>query len=339
MRSSKLFLTLAAGAIAAAAFAFGAGGLSSSQAATPGASPRGLLRTQAPAYYRMQLGDFEITALSDGTVPLPVDRMMNNITPEEVRRLLAASFEPLPVETSINAYLVNTGGKLLLVDVGAGKLFGQHGGHLLANLKAAGYAAADIDAVLLTHLHGDHSGGLSVNGRRVFPNATVYLDQSDRDYRFSAAAEAAAPANQKAMFAQSRADLAPYEAAGKVKLFQGATQLFTGVSTIAAPGHTPGHTLYAVESKGEKIVFSGDLVHVAAVQLPRPEATIEFDADEAAAAVDRRSIFDRFARERTLLAAAHISFPGIGRLRSADEGFDWVPVPYSLRGMNGGKGA
>jgi glyoxylase-like metal-dependent hydrolase (beta-lactamase superfamily II) len=332
MRPNRFVLTLVA-ATMATAFTFAAGGSLPPNADASSDAPHALVRTQAPAYYRIQLGDFEITALSDGTVPLPLDRMMTHIKPAEVQKLLAASFESLPVETSINAYLVNTGSKLLLIDAGAGKLFGKHGGQLLANLKAAGYAPEDIDAVLLTHLHGDHSGGLSVDGQRVFPNATVYLDKADRDYRFSAEAEARAPANQKAMFPQSRADIVAYEAAGKLVLFQGATQLFPGVSTIAAHGHTPGHTLYAVESKGERIVFSGDLVHAAAVQMPRPEATIQFDADEHGAASDRRALFRQFAAQRTLLAAAHISFPGIGHIRRDGNGFQWIPVPYSLRGM------
>jgi glyoxylase-like metal-dependent hydrolase (beta-lactamase superfamily II) len=332
MRTSKPFPTFAAVAMAAA-LALLASASAPVHAAIPDGAERVLQRKQAPAFYRMQLGEFEITALSDGTVPLPLDKMMSHITPDEVRKLLAESFESLPVETSINAYLINTGSKLLLVDAGAGTLFRGHGGRLLASLQAAGYSPSDIDAVLLTHLHGDHSGGLTVDGRRVFPKATIYLDKADRDYRFSTEAEARAPDHQKAMFPQSRADIALYEAAGKVVLFDGATQLVPGISTIPARGHTPGHTLFAVESKGEKIVFSGDLVHAAAVQMPRPDATIQFDADEAAAAADRQALFTRFAADRTLLAAAHISFPGLGRLRPAGAGFQWVPVSYSLRGM------
>jgi len=291
------------------------------------------MKSQAPAYYRMQLGDFEVTALSDGTVALPLDQMMSNIAPEEVRQLLAQGFETLPVETSINAFLVNTGSKLLLIDVGAGSLFGASGGRLVSNLKAAGYDPAEIDAVLLTHLHGDHSGGLVVDGKRIFSNATVYLDKADRDYRFSAAAEAAAPANQRAMFPESRAALTPYESAGKVSLFEGAAQLFPGVSTIAAHGHTPGHTLFKIESKGRSLVAAGDLVHSAAVQLPRPQATVNFDADEPAAAADRQALLARFAEERTLLAAAHISFPGFGHIRASGNGYQWVPAPYSRQGM------
>lgn len=321
---------------AAIFFVLAFGGLSALTGCATTASSAGkasvvqLKKQQAPAFYRTQLGDFEITALSDGTVKLPLDQMMANISPAEVRTLLHAGFETLPTETSINAFLINTGNKLLLVDAGAGALFGQSGGHLLDNLKAAGYKPEDIDAVLLTHLHGDHSGGLTVNGKRMFPNAVVYLDKADRDYRFDPEAERRAPADQKSMFAQSRTDLEPYEAVGKVVLFRAGAEVFPGVKTVAAHGHTPGHTLFQVESKGQKIIFFGDLVHAAAVQFPRPEATISFDADSREAASDRVAMFRTLSADRTLIGAAHISFPGLGYVMEVKEGgYRWLPLPYS----------
>lgn len=117
-------------------------------------------RYQAPGFYRFQLGHMEITALSDGTVPQAMDQLMVAAT-GQVQQLLRESFETLPVETSMNAFVVHTGQHLLLVDTGAGSSFGPEvGNHLLRNLQAAGYSAEDMDAVLLTHVHGDHSGGL-----------------------------------------------------------------------------------------------------------------------------------------------------------------------------------
>lgn len=333
MRLNRLFLALAACATAAL-LVFNVAGCGGADAAQPTGAARGQLKIQS-VFYRMQLGDFEVTAITDGTIPLPYDQMLSHITPAEVAELVADGFNKLPVETSINTYLINTGSKLILVDAGAGSLFRPYGGRLIENLKVAGYTPEEIDVVLLTHLHGDHSGGLTdANGKRLFPNATVYLDRADRDYRFDPNAEAAAPANQKSMFPQSRAAITPYESAGKVNLFTGGgVQLFPGITTIAAHGHTPGHTLYSIESKAQRLVIAGDLVHVAEVQLPRPEVTISFDADEAGAAVDRKKFFDQFAVDRTMIAAAHIAFPGIGNLKRAGNGFQWYPVPYSLNGM------
>lgn len=294
------------------------------------------IRTQAPGYYRMMLGDYEITALSDGTVPQAMDKLLINIQAGDVETLAALNFQTLPLETSINAYLIHTGTQLLLVDTGAGELFGpKAGGRLSNNLKAAGYEPGQIDAVLLTHLHADHSGGLVVGGNMVFPNAMIHVAQADHDFRLSIAEESRAAAKDKRTFEQSRASLQPYVTAGKVKTFQGATELFPGVTTIPAPGHTPGHTYYAVESQGKKLLMWGDTVHAAEVQLPRPAVTIQYDDDSAAAATQRAKLLADVARQRTLIGAAHISFPGLGYLRAEGSGYSWVPVTYSTRGLNG----
>ncbi|WP_082525022.1 MBL fold metallo-hydrolase [Pseudorhodoferax sp. Leaf274] len=298
---------------------------------TPRGAARGQPKDQAPAFYRMPLGDFQVTALSDGTVKLPLDAIMSNIPAGRARQLLDAAFESTPPEASVNAFLVHTGDRLLLVDAGAGKLFGAGAGHLLENLKAAGYAPGDIDAVLLTHLHKDHSGGLAVDGRRLFPRATVYVHKAERDFRFDLQAEAKAPPGARPSFAEAREALSPYEAAGKVVLFEGEGELFQGVRTRAAHGHTPGHTLYEVESRGARILFIGDIIHAGAVQFPHPEATIAFDTDPHAAASDRAALLRDLAAGKTLVGAAHISFPGLGYVAvgSAGEAYRWMPRPYS----------
>ena len=135
---------------------------------------------QAPGFYRLRLGDFRITVLSDGTAPRDLPKIMSK--PEEVREAFAASHEALPTDLSINCFLVETNAKKILVDTGAGELFGATSGKLVDNLLDAGYRPEDIDAILLTHIHGDHSGGLSVGGRMVFPNAAVYVDKDDPGY-------------------------------------------------------------------------------------------------------------------------------------------------------------
>ncbi|OJT17567.1 MBL fold metallo-hydrolase [Archangium sp. Cb G35] len=299
--------------------------LPAAQAAAP------QVKTQAPGFYRMMLGDFEITALFDGTVPLPVDKLMTNTRPGQVEKLLAAAYVSQPVETSINAFLINTGSRLVLVDTGAGSLFGPTvGNQLLTNLRAAGYQPEQVDMVLITHIHGDHAGGLMAGDKRAFPNAVVRVDKHDADYWLSPTNLEKAPDDKKAPFQGAMASLNPYVEAGKLQTFDGDTELEPGIRAIAARGHTPGHSFYAVESKGQKLVLWGDMMHVAAVQFPEPSVTIQFDTDSKAAAAQRKKAYAEAAKQGYWVGVAHVPFPGIGHVRADGKGYDWVPVNYSL---------
>jgi len=287
-------------------------------------------KEQAPGFYRLMVGDFEITALSDGTAAFPVDQLMTRTTPSQVRKMLARSFLESPLETSVNAYLINTGSKLVLVDTGTAGLFGPTLGKLAANLKAAGYQPEQIDEIYITHMHPDHVGGLMAGDKRAFPNATVRADQHDADFWLSQANMDRAPADFKDFFRDAMASLNPYIAAGRFKPFDGDTELAPGIRAQAARGHTAGHTVFVAESKGQKIVFWGDLMHVAAIQFENPSITIQFDTDAKAAAVQRRKALVEAAREGHLVAGAHLSFPGIGHVRSQGAGYLWIPVNYTL---------
>ncbi|PTL78896.1 MBL fold metallo-hydrolase [Vitiosangium sp. GDMCC 1.1324] len=290
------------------------------------------VKTQAPGFYRMMLGDFEVTALSDGTVPLPMDQLLTNIAPGQAKKVLAQSYIDVPVETSINAFLINTGSKLVLVDCGAGELFGPSLNKLVPNLRAAGYQPEQIDAVLITHLHSDHVGGLTVGGKLIFPNATVHVDKRDADYWLSTANMDKAPADKKSLFQGAMASLNPYIAADKLKTFEGDTELFPGIRAIPTPGHTPGHSFYAVESNGQKLVLWGDVMHVAAVQFPQPSVTIQFDSDSKEAAAQRKKAYADAAKQGYWVGVAHVSFPGLGHVRADGKGYTWLPPNYSTTG-------
>ncbi|PKU22169.1 MBL fold metallo-hydrolase [Telmatospirillum siberiense] len=281
---------------------------------------------QAPGFYRMMLGKDEITVLSDGTAPRSVDEIMSK--PEVVRRALAAAHEDLPLQLSINSFLINKAGRLILVDTGAGELFGAHsGGLLLANLRAAGYGAERIDAVLLTHIHGDHSGGLSIGGKRLFPNATVYVDRRDVDFWLGADAEKAHPSLVRTI-RQSHATLDPYVAAGRLHPFDGAGEPLPGIRAIPAHGHTPGHTAYLIESEGRKLLLWGDTIHLAEAQFDDPSISIEYDVNREEAVASRRALLAEAADQGYLVGAAHISFPGLGHVRRDAGGYGWAPAPY-----------
>jgi glyoxylase-like metal-dependent hydrolase (beta-lactamase superfamily II) len=288
----------------------------------------GWTQQQAPGFYRFRLGDFRITVLSDGTAPRDLPKIMSN--PEKVRKEFAASHQALPVELSINCFLIDTGAQKILVDTGAGELFGAPSGQLVANLRAAGYLPQDIDAILLTHIHGDHSGGLSVGGQRVFPNAVVYVDRRDPDYWLNADVEAHAPANRKLTFTQSHQTVDPYVKGGKLRSFNGATELFPGVRSVPEYGHTPGLNGYMIESRGQRLLLWGDIVHAAEVQFRDPGVTVEYDVDRHQAAASRRRILADAARQGYLVGGAHISFPGLGHVRVEQKGFSWIPAPYSV---------
>jgi len=163
--------TLAAG-LALALFT-----LAAAQAAAP------LAHTQVPGYYRVQLGQFEITALYDGNIDLDT-KLLKNVEEQDLQRLLARMFVNSPkMQTAVNGYLINTGKHLVLVDVGAAKLFGPTLGFMLQNLKAAGYKPSQVDTVIITHLHPDHIGGLTdAKGKPVFPKATIFAAQADSDF-------------------------------------------------------------------------------------------------------------------------------------------------------------
>ncbi len=287
------------------------------------------VKTQAPGYYRVMLGDFEVTALSDGTVALPVDKLLTNTTPGQVDKALKRDFLKVPLDTSVNGYLINTGSKLVLIDTGAAGLFGPTLGNLLVNLKAAGYQPEQVDEIYITHMHADHVGGLMAGDKPAFPNAIVRADQHDADFWLSAANLEKAPAEMKGYFQGAQASLNPYVTAGKFKPFDGNTELVPGIKAVAAHGHTPGHSTYLVESQGQKLALWGDLMHVAAVQFANPSVTIQFDTDSKAAAVQRKKAYAEAAKQGYLIGSAHLSFPGLGHLRAEGKGYAFVPVNYS----------
>lgn len=283
---------------------------------------------QAPAFYRFKLGGLIVTALSDGTAAIPWDTILQGMPPERIRAIFADLGETTLRDTSINAFVVDTGSQRILIDAGAGGLFGDCCGRLPAVLSAAGYPAQTIDAVLLTHVHGDHSGGLVANGARVFTNADIYLARSEYDYWMSDRARKQAPASHKAMFDEGRVALAPYDAAGRLKFFSGTTALFPEITAIPAPGHTPGHTFYRIASAGEHLLVVGDIIHAAEVQLPFPAVTAQFDVDPDQARATRERTFAELAKTQELVAADHVSFPGLGRITQDAGTYHWIAMPY-----------
>jgi glyoxylase-like metal-dependent hydrolase (beta-lactamase superfamily II) len=291
--------------------------------------------TQAPGFYRMLLGNFEVTALNDGVGPFPETKILTNVDPEEVKSALAKMYVTDPVDTSFNAFLINTGSKLVLIDTGMGALWAPFTGHLLANLRAAGYRASQIDEIYITHMHGDHIGGLMAGGQRSFPNAIVRAARTESEYWFRPVGVGEAQSDADAAFQQKSRKQAtdlvgPYIKAGRFHSFDGDVSLIPGIRALATYGHTPGHTAYMVESAGETLVILGDLIHVGAVQFARPSATTVWDMDAKAAAAQRKHVFQISADRGYWIAGAHLSFPGIGHVLADQEHYLWIPANYTI---------
>ncbi|MGJ7471949.1 MBL fold metallo-hydrolase [Kosakonia cowanii] len=296
------------------------------------ATPLSTRQAQAPGYYRMALGDWQLTAVSDGTVKVPLDKLLINITPQRLQTQMAQANMAVQAETSINAFVINTGKQLILVDTGAGALMGDAGGHLPENLRAAGIDPAAIDLVLLTHIHGDHSGGVQRDGKPAFPNATVRVDQRDVDLWLNPKRESEVEEGQRHTFAESERSLRPVIDAGKLSTFHAPTTILPGIEAIPAAGHTPGSVIYRVTHGGKTVMLWGDIIHAQPVQLPDPKVAIHFDVDRKQAVATREKVLAQVAREGDWVAAAHIAFPGIGKVIKAGNGYRWVPINYSAKG-------
>ena len=286
--------------------------------------------TQAPGYFRLAVGDYEVTALFDGYNDLS-PKLLQGMSQSQIRALLARrSIETPGVQTAFNAFLVNTGKQLILVDTGAGQCIGATAGQLSANMQAAGYKPEQGDTILLSHLHLDHVCGLvDAEKKPVFANATVFAAKAEADYWLDPAALAKAPAGAKEFFKIARDSTAPYVAGGRFKTFAAGQSPLPGlVEATLEAGHTPGSTTYRFNSQQQSIVFMGDLVHNLAVQFLHPEVSIGFDVNSQQAISSRQAVFSAAAASKTWVTAAHLPFPGIGHITAEGKHVQWVPVEY-----------
>jgi len=235
------------------------------------------------------------------------------------------------LDAADTGFLVNTGKQLVLVDAGSGTWFGGGAlGHLAGNLRSAGYTPEQVDLVLVTHLHSDHVGGLTTqDGNRVFPNAEVYVAKEESDFWLSPEIAAKAPKDAQPFFQSAHAIAAPYIKAGKWHTFSGSEPIVDGMQVVPLHGHTPGHAGYEFSSKGQEILFWGDIIHAQRVQLRHPEVTVVFDIDPAAAAATRNQLLPKLAHEDVVIAGPHMLFPGLGRLHKVGSRYSWAPVAFT----------
>ncbi len=304
------------------------GGAAATSLVMPARAATPIVGTQLPQVYRRKLGNYEITVLGDGYLDLP-HQIWAGLDPKDIDGYLNDAFVPTgSIRNGVNAYLINTGEKLVLVDSGARDLFGPNAGLFESNLAAVGVKPEDIDQVLITHVHPDHVAGLyTADGEVVVPNADVLVDEADLNFWISESGQAQAIDIAKPWFDIARQWKTAYD--GRITTFKGETDFGDGISSFPLPGHTPGHTGLRIESEGETLLILGDAVISAAVQFANPDASAIWDTNAEDGKKSRRTIFDVAAKDRTLVTATHLPFPSFGYVdRRANGSYQWVPEEW-----------
>ena len=318
-RRTLLLGTVAAGATAAAGLNGGA-----ALAKAPFA------KTQTPYFYRLPVGKFQATIVSDGPLPLgEPSATFRGITKEDVAKALTENFLPADnVVLEQNALVLNTGSRLVLFDSGMGtsKAFGPTTGRLLASLRQAGINPDQIDDVICTHAHIDHVGGLaSATGKRYFRNATVHLSKADYDFWTD---EKKLTGDLKPFIAHARQNLLPYK--NRLKFVEDGKDVVPGVQAMAAPGHTVGHTIFVIKSENAALVFIGDTTHHQILLTERPRTEFAYDTDPKLAVQTRLKVFDMLTKDKLPFVAYHFPWPGVGHIARQGDGFRFFATPMEI---------
>lgn len=277
------------------------------------------------AAQNFRFGDHMVTAISDGHLEIDIS-LLSNIEESEADEILRARFAgELPIPTGVNTYLVRGGGQTVLIDAGGAGAGFPGLGQLAENLSTIGVEAGAIELVLLTHMHPDHIGGMLIEGRPAFANARVRVHRNEIDLWTSDEAMAAAGADAAPFFEAARAVLEAY--GDRIEPFAGEEEVADGIVARELFGHTPGHCGFVIGEGEDQLMVWGDIVHVAPLQLARPQVGIGFDLDPQAAIATREALLPQIVERRTRVAGMHISFPGIGHLvdDAAAGGYGFVP--------------
>jgi glyoxylase-like metal-dependent hydrolase (beta-lactamase superfamily II) len=316
--------------LAGAAAAGAATALGPLAAAPPAfaAAPAG---QQAPSFYRYKVGDFELTQIADGarTFPMP-DTFVKNVGKEQALAAAEAAYMPKgQVTVPFNPVVINTGSKLVLIDTGNGPGVAPSVGLLTRNMAAAGIDPKAIDIVVLSHLHPDHTNGLkTADGGLAFPNAEIKAPAPDWAFWMSDDNMAKASNDMmKAYFANTRKVLS--DIAGKVTRYEWGKEVAPGITALETPGHTPGHTSFAVASGSARMLVQSDVTNIPELFLLNPDWHVAYDVDPDKAAQTRHKFYDMAAAEKALIAGFHFSFPSLGHVEKDGTGYRLVPVRWN----------
>jgi glyoxylase-like metal-dependent hydrolase (beta-lactamase superfamily II) len=316
---------LASTALAAAPIA----GPALAQTASPPAPAQGAASRQAPGFYRYKVGDIEVTAVNDGSAPRPLEGFIRNAELSAVQQAARDAFLPQnTIQNSFTALVLNNGGRLTLIDTGNGDSGAPTTGRWMENFRAAGFDPSQVNTIVISHFHGDHINGLRrKDGTAVFPNAEVLVPATEWAFWMDDARMNQAPENMRGGFLGARRVFSPI--AKDVKQYDMDKEIVPGLTSVAAPGHTPGHTAYMLSSGSGKLLILSDTANHPALFVRNPDWSAVFDMDADVARATRRRMLDMAASERAQVAFYHAPFPATGHITKDGDGFRFVPVQWS----------
>lgn len=319
---SRRTVIAGAGALAAAATFDLPAGFTPAQA-------QGAPVNQAPGFYRYKIGDMTLTAINDGFARRPLEGFVRNAELAEVKTAMAQAFLPADaLNITFTTLAIQSGGKLILIDTGNGDSGAPTSGTWLANFRAAGFDPKDVSTVVFSHFHGDHINGFRLkDGSAVFPNAEVMAPAAEWAFWMDDARMSAAPEAMKGAFGGVRRVFGPV--AKDVKQFEAGKEILPGITAIAAPGHTPGHTVFALSSGSARMMVMSDTTNHPALFVRNPDWSAVFDLDGPQAAATRRKLLDMVSADKMQVAFYHAPFPATGFIAKSGNGFELVPVQWS----------
>jgi glyoxylase-like metal-dependent hydrolase (beta-lactamase superfamily II) len=277
----------------------------------------------------LKLGSFKVTVISDGTRASdnPHEIYGTNQPAEAVTALLKQNF--LPASGFINSFspvLVDTGSDVVLFDTGLGEGGRDAGtGKLAQGIQAAGYTPDQVSVVVITHMHGDHIGGLVEGGKPAFPNARYVTGQVEYDFWKDGARVGTPAENGHKAVLQKVVPLAE-----RTTFIADGAEVVPGITAIAAFGHSPGHMIYRVDSDGQALILTADTANHYVLSLQRPDWEVRFDMDKSAASATRKTVFDMIATDRLPFIGYHMPFPAVGFVERRDQGYHFVPATYQF---------